>query len=69
MDCSLPGGFVHGIFQERILDWVAISSSGDFPDPEIEPEISMYYHVNTKVIRRICFSKYETNPNVYSVTT
>ena len=25
MDCSLPGCSVHGIFQARILEWVAIS--------------------------------------------
>ena len=25
MDCSLPGSFVHGIFQARIQKWVAIS--------------------------------------------
>ena len=28
MDCSLPGSSVHGIFQARILDWVAISYPG-----------------------------------------
>ena len=27
MDCSLPGSSVHGIFQARILEWVAISYS------------------------------------------
>jgi len=27
MNCSLPGSSVHGIFQARILEWVAISSS------------------------------------------
>ena len=27
MDCGLPGSSVHGIFQARILEWVAISSS------------------------------------------
>ena len=27
MDCSLPGSSIHGIFQARILDWVAISFS------------------------------------------
>ena len=27
MDCSLPGSSVLGIFQARILEWVAISSS------------------------------------------
>ena len=26
-DCSLPGSFFHGIFQARILEWVAISFS------------------------------------------
>ena len=25
MDCSLPGSFVHGILQARLLKWVAIS--------------------------------------------
>ena len=28
MDCSLPDSAVHGIFQARILEWVAISFSG-----------------------------------------
>ena len=27
MDCSLPGSFVHGILQARLLEWVAISFS------------------------------------------
>ena len=27
VDCSLPGSFVRGIFQARILEWVVISSS------------------------------------------
>ena len=27
MDCSLPGSSVHGIFQARILEWVAIPFS------------------------------------------
>ena len=27
MDCSPPGSFVHGIFQARVLEWVAISFS------------------------------------------
>ena len=38
MDCSLPGSFVHGILQARILEWVAIpfSRGSDLPDPGIE---------------------------------
>ena len=27
MDCSLPGSFTHGIFQARLLEWVAIAFS------------------------------------------
>ena len=27
MDCSPPDSFVHGLFQARILEWVAISVS------------------------------------------
>ena len=27
MDCSLPSSSVHGIFQARILEWVAIAFS------------------------------------------
>ena len=27
MDCSLPGSYVHGIFQARVLEWVTISFS------------------------------------------
>ena len=37
MDCSLPGSSVHGIFQARVLKWVAISFSRDLPNPGIEP--------------------------------
>ena len=27
MDCSLPGSSIHGIFQARVLEWVAIAVS------------------------------------------
>jgi len=36
-DCSPPGSSVHGILQARTLEWVAISSSMDLPNPGIEP--------------------------------
>ena len=29
MECSLPGSSVHGIFQARVLEWVAIAFSED----------------------------------------
>ena len=37
MDCNLPGSSVHGIFQQEILECVAISFSRDLPNPGIEP--------------------------------
>ena len=38
--CSPPGSSVHGILQARILEWVAISSSWDLPDPGTKPRSS-----------------------------
>ena len=35
MNCSPSGSSVHGIFQARILEWVAISLSRGLPDPGI----------------------------------
>ena len=40
MDCSLPGSSVHGIFQARILDWVAISFSRGSSSPRHQTEVS-----------------------------
>ena len=37
LGCSPPGFCFHGISQARILEWVAISFSGDLPYPGIEP--------------------------------
>ena len=36
MDCSLLGSSVLGILQAKILEWVAIISPGDLPNPGIE---------------------------------
>ena len=37
MGCSLPGSSVHEISQAGILEWVAMPSSKDLPDPGIKP--------------------------------
>ena len=37
MDCSPPGSSVHGILQAKILEWVAIPSPGELPNPGIDP--------------------------------
>ena len=40
MDCSLPGSSVHEIFQTRILEWVAISSSRGSSRPGDQTRVS-----------------------------
>ena len=41
---SPPDSSAHGIPQARILEWVAIPSPGDLPDPQIKPEpLSLQY--------------------------
>ena len=40
MDCSLPGSSIHGIFQARILEWVAISFSRRSSQPRDWTQVS-----------------------------
>ena len=41
MDCSLPGATVCGIFQARILEWVApFLLQGIFPTQGLNPRLS-----------------------------
>ena len=40
MDCSPPGSLVHGIFQARVLEWVAISFSRGSSQPRDWTQIS-----------------------------
>ena len=37
MDCSLPGSSIHGIFQARVLEWVAIAFSSRYMSLSICP--------------------------------
>ena len=37
MDYSLPGSSIHGIFQTRILKWLAFPFPGGHPKPGFEP--------------------------------
>ena len=40
MDCSPPGSSVHGIFQTRVLEWVAISFSRGSSQPRDRTQVS-----------------------------
>ena len=47
MDYRPPGSSVHGIFQARILEWVAIFSSRvNLCDPGIEPDTINFRQVD-----------------------
>ena len=64
MDCGLPGSSVHGIFQARILEWVAISSSRGSSQPREWTHVScvfcpgrwILYHCTTWEVRSIYLS-------------
>ena len=42
MDCSLPGSFIRGIFQARVLEWGAIA-------------FSVIFHYVTVIFTSVCF--------------
>ena len=42
MDCSLPGSSVHGIFQTRVLEWVAIAFSDKYETLSLIPLVNTW---------------------------
>jgi len=42
MNCSLPGSFVHGILQKRILEWVAVLFSRGSSPPRDQTQVSCF---------------------------
>ena len=44
MDYSLPGSSIHGIFQERVLEWCAIAFS-TLVIREMQIKMAMQYHL------------------------
>ena len=50
VDCNPPGSSVHGIFQARKLEWVAISSTMGFSWPKIEPMSKLVFILATKIL-------------------
>ena len=60
MDCSLPGSSVHGIFQARVLEWIAISFSRGSSQPRDWTQVSCI------VDRR--FTVWATREEIYSLS-
>ena len=65
MDCIPPGSSVPGISHARILEWIAISYSGDLPKPGIEttsPELQadslpLSHQESPCILRQILYQK------------
>ena len=55
MDCSSPGSFVYGIFQARVLEWVAISFSRGSSQPRLSHIIGRCF---TWATREVCVCIY-----------
>ena len=54
MDCSLPGFSVHGIFQARILEWIAIPISKGTSQPRDQTLVSC---IAGKILYRLSYSE------------
>ena len=50
MDYSLPGSSIHGIFQARILEWVAISSSRGSSPPRDWNRVSCVSCISRQIL-------------------
>ena len=50
MDCTLPGSSVHGIFQARVLEWIAISYSRDPSQPRVQTHISCISQIGRQIL-------------------
>ena len=56
MDCSPPGSSIHGIFQARVLEWGAITFSGD-------PNLGSHYSISpTSQLPTLLWSQPGANP-------
>ena len=52
VDCSPPGSSIHEIFQARISEWVAISSSRGSSWPRDRTSVSWVSHISRQVLYR-----------------
>ena len=47
MDCSLPGSSIHGIFQARVVEWVAMPFSRGASHPSDRWNLGLLHHRQT----------------------
>ena len=68
MDCSLLGPSVHGIFQAKVLEWVAITSlvEGTF-DPSDSRMRSKFYDLKVITKKLVTSSTLKENLEIFSL--
>ena len=64
MDCSLPGSFVHGISQARMLEWVAISFSRGSSQPRDWTHISCIYYIGRQILYQLSHQGSSIRPQI-----
>ena len=69
MDCSLPDSSVHGIFQARVLEWVAIAFSTCPSRLEDQPELLSLFHFCVSSALSLCLSPLMFLPPVFFFVT
>ena len=67
MSCNLPSYFVHGTFQTRILEWVAIPFSGGSSRPRDGTLVSCISCITGMIF--YCLSHQEASPPHYNLPT
>ena len=65
MNCSLPGSSVHGIFQARILEWVAITGKGLY----LNKFCGTTNFPRSPCVRSLCCSVIKSYPALCNYTT
>ena len=54
LDCSLPGSFVHGVLEARVLEWVTLPFSRGSSHPRDRTHISYVSCIDKRVLYHWC---------------
>ena len=67
-DCSLPGSSAHGIFQARVLEWVAIAFSKWLLSSSIQIYSDLFHH-SILLQMKVFFQLFPYFPQLFSSNT
>ena len=67
MDCNPPGSSVHGVFQARILEWVAMPSSRGSSPPRDQTHVSCVSCIGRRVLYHQCHLEAQLKNRDYQI--